>query len=259
MLVFVDVDEMLIDKGESLVRYMGNEEQVSKTNVSSITRKRKSRGLAEFEEVITEENVEASPERSKSLEKEATIVGKIKGFYRRRAPLAHRIALEKEIIVESELSSNMNEPDNLGDKRRTERRQATWNKKIYDDGFFYGYWTESEDDEIATSVKIKKLNSNSNKIRTKEVRCSNEIKMKKNGDSDDIKMKSCSNASGVRTKRFPKETIKKSVQPGKSSLHNSSSLSRNSCLSNSSSKSNVNTIKTNIANKKVTLVNLHLQ
>lgn len=229
---------------------MGNEKQTSETNVSSIARKRKSRGLAEFEEVMTQENVEASPERSKSLEKEATIVGKIKGFYRRRAPLARRIALEKEIIVESELSSNMNELDNLGDKRRTERRQATWNKKIYDDGFFYGYWTESEDDEIATSVKMKKLSSNSIKIRTKEVRCSDEIKMNENGDFDDFKMKSFSKASGVRTKRFPKETIKKSVEPGKSSLHNSSSLSRNSCLLNSSSKSNMNPIKTNIANKK---------
>lgn len=250
---------MLIDKRESLSGYMDNEKQVSETNVSTITRKRKSRGQAEFEEVITKENVEASPERSKSLEKEATIVGKIKGYHRRRAPLVHRIALEKEVILESELSSNMNELDNLGDKRKTERRQASWNKKIYDDGFFYGYWTESEDDEIAPSVKMKKLTSNSNKIRTKEVRCSNEIKMKKNGDSDEIKMKSFNNSSGVRTKRFPKETIKKSVVTGKSSLHNSSSLSRNSCLSNSSSKSDVNTIKTNIANKKVTLVNLHLQ
>lgn len=250
---------MLIDKQESLIRYMGNEKQKSEANVSSIARKRKSRGPAEFEEVITEESVEASPERSKSLETEATIVGKIKGFNRRRAPLAHRIALEKETIVESELSSNMNELDNLGDKRKTERRQATWNKKIYDGGFFYGYWTESEDDEIDTSVKMKKLNSNLSKIRTKEVRCSNEIEMKKNGDSDEIKMQSFSNASRVRTKRFPKKTIKKSVEPGKFSLHNSSSLSHNSCLSNSLSKSDVNAVKTNIANKKVTLVNLRLQ
>ncbi|XP_074357463.1 lysine-specific demethylase JMJ26-like isoform X1 [Apium graveolens] len=240
---------MLIDKRESLSGYMGNEKQVSETNVSSITRKRSRRGLTEFEEVITEEDVEASIERSKSLEKEATIVGKIKGFHRRRAPLPHRIALEKEIIVESELSSNMNELDNVGDKRRSERRQASWNKKIYDDGFFYCYWTESEDDEIVTSAKMKKLNSNSNKIRTK-VRCSNEIKMKTNGDSDEIKMKSFCNSSGIKTKRFPTETIKKSVEPGKSSFHYSSSLSRNSCLSNSSSKSDVNTIKTNIANKK---------
>lgn len=250
-------------------RYMKSAKQKASTDVSSIARKRKSRGLAEFEEVMTEKNVESSPERSKSLVKEERIVGKIKGFHRGRAPLAHRIALEKEKIMEVESFSDccedeerggvdcsigkdinkMNELDNVGDRRRTERRQATWNKKIFDDGFFYGYWTESEDDEIPTSAKMKK----------KEIRCSNEIKMKKIGDPEEIKVRSFSDASGVKTKRLPKETTSKSVEPRKSSIYNPSSLSRNSCFSNSTSKIEMNDMKTNIANKKVALVNFHLR
>lgn len=268
---------LLVGKQEGLSRYMNTEMQKSTANVSRIARKRKLQELQDFEEGKVENRVGSSPERVKCSIKRSTITGGIKGFRGRRASLTQRIALKQERLEEDELScddgkdkeekvndyssdkdrNHFNEPDSSRDKRRTERRKATWSNKMFKDGFFYGYWTDSEDDEHLKLREAKKISSDSNKIKRKSSSNSNEIKMKRSSDSDEVKIKS-SDANEVKTKRSSRETREKSDESRKSSFCNSSSLSHNSSLSVLISKSDGNTTDKSVTNMKVKIKSLLL-
>ncbi|XP_063938596.1 lysine-specific demethylase JMJ29 isoform X2 [Daucus carota subsp. sativus] len=259
-----------IDKQKRLSRYTSIEKHNSPTNLSTVACGRKNLAFAEFNEVTRKNNVESFPESSNCLEKGATRIGKIKRFRARRDLSAHG-----KRIVEKESSSgcedeedregsgcsldikihDLNEQDSLCDIKITKKCRDTHNKKIYEGGFDYGYWKGSDDDEIITSVKLKKVNNDTKKIKVKGVDGLNSIKTK-SSDADEIKMKKFGDANVVQKKGIPeKSTVGQSVKFGKSSLCNLSSSSRDSCFPTSIVEGDRDAMGKNIMN--ITMKSCH--